>query len=498
MTERDESTPTGDHELLVGSGPAGVSGPFDGARRPTIQETMTEIRPFAAPLPSLVRAAHELAAIRLPRSGVPSPFVFFLSGRPRRAFEAEAIAHLVVLGNLTAPSGALCLFDLPGPEASAVARRIDELARDAVDPRLDIQVDLLPGVPAGAALVVTVPSPDPPYLAGVDAGRVRRGDCLSFRVGGPVKVTRAELDELYGRSMRMWLGREHLPPDDPLLVPVDELGRLAAAPAGAAVLTHRWTRIAAAAWSEVTTGEREPEAGTMVLGAVVDRVALLGAWGLTSCLPRLRDAAVRALRSLYLLARDGPVLAPDGVDGAVPGEESVAHLYLLGALATHLRDWEGVATVIHQSVPGRTAGEYPVADHPFFHRGADATRTMHRFLDHALERVQDPAWTEFFGSSDDATSALCQFDLLAAAASPPGSTHYPNFARFEKARVAPLVRSVRAVLGPEAAPTLDRYLGRVERELAGDFATFAVWWAWGQSMEELVEGKAGRGRDDPA
>jgi hypothetical protein len=466
---------------------------------------MSEVRPHVAPLPSLVRAAHELAAMRLPSPGAPSPYVFFLSGRRRRSFEAEAIAHLVALGNLAASPGALCLFDLPGPEASAVARRIDELARDAVDPRLDIRVDLLPGVPAGAALVVTVPSPDPPYLAGVDVGRVRRGDCLVFRGGGPAGATRAELDELYGRSLRMWPGGIRLLPDDPLSVRVDELGGLAAAPAAAAVLTHRWARIAAAAWSEVTTGDREPEPGAVVLRAVVERVALLGAWGLASCLPGLRDAAVRALRALYLLARDGPVLAPDGVDGTLPGEESLAHLFLLGALAAHLRDWDGVASVLHESVPGRTAGEYPVADHPLFHSGADPTRTIHQFLDRALERAAESAWTEFFGSSDDATSALCQFDLLAAAASPPGSTHYPNFARFEKVRVAPVVRSVRAdpdwfraVLGPKAASTLDRYLQHVERELAGDFATFAVWWAWGQSMEELVEGPAGHGPDDPA
>jgi hypothetical protein len=449
---------------------------------------VTEIRPSLVPPPSLVRSAHELAAFRRLRADSPSRLVFALSGRPRPGFEAEVIVYLAALGNLVS-QGAVVIFDVPEGETTSRSHLVVELARECLDPSMDVRVDPLPAVGGGVALVVTVPSPDPPYLAAADLGGVRRGDCWRFRGGVPTRATRAELDEVYGAALRH---HERLP-RDPLATSADEIAGMIATPAAGALLAHRAARAATDVWREVLAGTRDPDEGAVLLERGCAIVALVGAWGEVSLVPRLRDAALRALRSVYLLASDGPAVAAEGVDAALPGELAISNAYLLGAIAAHHRDFPGVASVIEQTVPGRALGEYPLVDHPLFHRGVDASRTLQGFFDLALELASREPWVPFLGSADEWTNALCQVDLLAAVSCPPGSTHYPNFARFERSRVAPVVLLARTrperlgpVLGARAGATLDEFLERIEGELSADFATFAPWWAWGLEWSELA------------
>jgi hypothetical protein len=452
---------------------------------------MSEVRPRAAPANSLVRAAYEYAAMRRPDTVGSPPNVFFVAaGRP--SFEADVLVRLVALGNQDAGEGrgAVCVYDLPHPEVEQTRAWLQELAEDAIEPPMDLATSVLPTTGKSMAVVTFVLEPRPPYLIKLSIGSQRRGECWVYREGSFRPATRADLDQLYARTAAQRPGGTDAAHDalaEPLSSFKERLLNTSHS-TSLAMLAHQLAILGCSAIGHPMEGGGS---ASMEPGGPGDRILCIGLAGVTGGLPSLAKAAARALRTMYLLASAEDV--PAELAQAV-AEEAIARFFLLGALATHRRDWAAAASLTAETVPGRARGEYPFADHPLFVAGPAAERSLHDFFDRAMDLGQgQTVFREDFGSEDLLTSAVCQWDLLAAAVSPRGSSHYPNFARFEKVRVAPLVAIARdapdtlaPVLGDDPTGRIEQYLSRLEEEIGQDFATFAPWWAWGQTFDELA------------
>ncbi len=433
--------------------------------------------------------------------GGQSPFIFFVSmAQADTALEAEVLVRLVALGNLESGPvpGALCLYDVPRREAANVRGWVERLGVRGVDPSLDLAIEVLPAVPDGAAVLATIVDPDPPYVVGQAAGSLRKGECWVFRGGSLRLASRADLDAAYAGSRRRRPGPDPQALDQLLVTPLEEFKDRFLQRGdrqGMSVLAHRLALQASRVWRRASGGDRADDPLAEIVAAA-DRVAVLGMVGLSGRAPRVWQASARALCSIYLLSlADAPRADVDRVDLVAPAEEAIARYFLLGALAAHRREWSFVGLLTGESVPGRVRGEFPVADHPLFVPGwGETARTLHDFFDRALQLGRrEPAWLEEFGGDDMLVSALCQWDLLAGVASPENSLHYPNFARFEKVRVSPVVALCRReparllpVLGEGADRRLERFLELLETEISADFPTFARWWAWGHTFDELA------------
>lgn len=455
---------------------------------------MSQERPHGSALPSLVRAAYEHAGLRAAASGPLTPRMLFAPYDDGPTLEAWALPRVAALANLDPGlgDGALCVFDVPKEKAARLRDRLEALG-DATDPPLLVRLETFPVPPWCVAVMATVRAPHPPYLIGMDPpASLSPGECWVFGGGDLRRAARSDLDALYacwlGDAPASSNGRQIPVSTEDLKAGLLRLGDPQAASAG--LLAHRIALDACRAWRDAKGDEVLAGRTAAGLRAAADELTTIGMVGLASNLRWFWEAAASSLRALYLLAVD----PPDWTDmaAAMPAEESLARLFLLGGLATHLRAWRPVAGLLASSVPGRIKGEYPLVDHPLFSPGVG--RTIQDFFDRALALSRkQPAWEEEFGSTDLMIDAVCQFDLLAGASSPSGSSHFLNFARFEKARVAPVVALVRRlptvfspVLGDRADERLDRYLRETEAETGADFGTFASWWSWGQRMEDLT------------
>ncbi|MFN2489257.1 MAG: hypothetical protein ABR529_05910 [Actinomycetota bacterium] len=451
---------------------------------------MPEVRRHRTGPPSLVHIAHEIARLGDTRAAVgSSPFLFFLSAEDG-TFDREALIRLAALGNMVggqSPAG-LCVYGLRRSQVDGCRKRLSDLAQNFIDPQLDLIIETLPGVPDGSALLIRAGAVEPPHLIareppqpiGRDREGLSPGDCWVFDGGTFHRAARAELDAFYATVLLIAATAERGSSVDDLKSQV-LAGSLQ--PAMLALQSHGWVIDARRAW---LTGE--PGATTSIRGCA-DRVAIMGSIGLCSSVSRLWDAARRDLRSLYLLECEEPSRKPPDDDTIT--DQVLARFYLLGALAVWEHNWDAVSALVSTVVPGRGRKEALMTDHPYFRPGPQ--HSLQRFFELARAEIERASvWMEEFLSEEIALDSLCRFDLVASLASEGRPGHYPNFARFEKSRVGPLVVAERknpgllgVVLGERAPELLEDYLDRVDEEIAMDFATFASWWAWGHTFEDF-------------
>ncbi len=421
--------------------------------------------------------------------------IFFLSAvEPGTNFDREALVRLVALGNLdpTQSLGALCIFDAPGRQADDLVDRLRLLTEEYIDPPLGARFETLRRLPSGVVLLATGVDTAPPHVVARAVADVHEGDCWVYRNQTIRRAGREDLDSLYGAAA---VSRRLLSPEEIAVLLGGSLADCKSVlTAGRSplsmlsLLPHRLVSQAGGRWGSADNPTSRAAAQSAVTAAA-DRILTLGLVALGGCVKPLRNASARALRALCLFDR---TIGPDPASAGILADEILSRYYLLGAFGTHIRDWRAVSELIQLTVPGLTKDEFPLVDHPLFRSGSD--RTLGTFFDRAYDLAKgEPVWIEEFGDEDNALVALAQFDLLAAAASPASSDHYPNFARSDKTAVAPVVRLVKErpsafseILGPNAAGSLESYLVQLESDIGRDFTTFGRWWSWGYSFDQLT------------
>lgn len=230
------------------------------------------------------------------------------------------------------------------------------------------------------------------------------------------------------------------------------------------------------------------------LATLIARLTALAANAITYQRPKWFTAALEALGTVYRYGFD----AQYGYDRSdISSPELwlliVEHLLGLGAVAVRAKDWAAVRAIALQE-PGGTQGLYrswlrhglTMASRANLLNDGGQSKSL---LTLARDRVAaNPSLSAGFANDDnDALTALCQFDLLAALATIAATGNvndrdwYPNFARFFTSRSEPAVvellvnPDMRAELFPLDNATLAEALRVLSRSAGNQGAAYHGW-----------------------
>ncbi len=170
--------------------------------------------------------------------------------------------------------------------------------------------------------------------------------------------------------------------------------------------------------------------------------------------------------------------------------------YVVGAYAMRCHNNEAVASLLQVKTHIEWRREsYPLVAHMAFDfQTGEGPYTQ--FFDEARERItRNPVFFSWFnGDEEDVKNCLVQFDFVVGlhltACPNRGLPRFPNFKRFYKYRLEPLLRDVlnepssfEAIIGKDPVEAVKTYLQSVQQV---DDTHFHSWWGpWGAGLPEL-------------